>query len=114
MVTRKGPPAEKPDTAEVEADQREAADELYRQVRVASMEVGHGGRHAITAREWLAHRSPAELHRGRPSGVACHEATGGVWLCTLRFANGVVLVNRVAWYGRAQSEGVSIVSERGG
>jgi hypothetical protein len=85
------PPGEQPSTAEVERSRR------------ADVEHERHQRHQLFLR-----RRP----RGRLSGLSCRETTHGVWFCTLRFDNGLIVVERVAWYQNADSEGISMVSER--
>jgi hypothetical protein len=87
---RQGPPAEQPSTAEVEGSRRHEAED-----------------------EQLRRRSLLFRARGRLIAVGCREKRRGVWLCTLRFDSGRIVVERAAWYQRADTEGVSIVSERG-
>jgi hypothetical protein len=86
-----GPPYEQPSTAEVEQSRRE------------DVEIERHRSHPMIKRRYGALRS-----------LGCHEATRGVWFCTLRFDEGLVVVERVAWYQNATSEGISLVSERKG
>lgn len=90
-MNHRGPPYEQPSTAEVEQSRREDV-EIER------------------------HRSRPMIKRryGALRSLACHETTRGVWFCTLRFDEGLVVVERAAWYQNATSEGISLVSERKG
>lgn len=86
-----GPPGEPPSTAEVEQSQRRFAEETG-------------------PRPWsFGHNPPGDL-----SGAVCRKPTPrAVWFCTLRFSDGLVVVDRVAWYQNADAQGVSMVSARG-
>lgn len=84
-----GPPYEQPSTAEVEQSRRE------------DVEIERHRSHPMIKRRY-----------GALGSLTCHEATRGVWFCTLRFDEGRVVVERVAWYQNATSEGISLVSER--
>jgi len=88
-LNRHGPPEEPPSTAEVEQSRRAAV-------------------------ETERHRPPHMIKRrhGALRSVRCHETTRGVWFCTLRFDEGLVVVERAAWYQNAALEGISLVSER--
>lgn len=46
-----------------------------------------------------------------PRDVFCRETTPHVWICTLHYASGKVLVLREAWYQNANALGLSRVSE---
>jgi hypothetical protein len=84
-----GPPAEQPSTVEVERSRREDAELEIRR----------------------PHRMIQRRH-GPLKTLSCHETTRGVWLCTLTFRDGLLAVERVAWYQNADTEGISVVSER--
>jgi hypothetical protein len=44
----------------------------------------------------------------------CHETIRGVWLCTMRFHEGLIAVERAAWHQNAHALGISLVTERKG
>jgi hypothetical protein len=90
-LSRHGPPNEAPSIGEVEQNRREDV-EAER----------HRPHHMIKRRH------------GALRSLRCRETTRDVWFCTLRFDEGLVVVERAAWYQNAATEGISLVGERRG
>jgi hypothetical protein len=87
-----GPPRRRPSTADVERSTRRD----------------------IEAERQSPHPPQIKGRHNAIRSLGCREAKRGVWLCTIRFGEGLVVVERVTWYQSAGPEGVSVVSERMG
>lgn len=80
---------EKPTTAQIERGRRERAEVEYRT------------------------HSPSRVRvRGRLVSASCHPVTSTAWNCTQRYDNGLLVVERIAWYQQAGLLGASVVSEQ--
>jgi hypothetical protein len=90
-MTQRAPPQEQPSTVEVEHKLR------------ADVETDRHRPHP-----WI--RRP----HGALRSLGCRETTRGVWFCTPHFDEGLVVVERAAWYRNADALGISLVSERPG
>jgi hypothetical protein len=81
------------------------------QKRPSTADVERSIRRAIEAERQSAHPQIKRRH-GAIRMLGCRQAKRGVWFCSTRFQEGLVVVERVTWYQSAGPEGTSMLSER--
>jgi hypothetical protein len=95
--------------------------------RAVASRTHHGPRRGQPSTAEVEHelRADVEIDRYRPHpwirrphgplrSLGCRETTRGVWFCTVHFDEGLVVVERAAWYQNADALGLSLVSQRKG